>query len=265
MIVAATLDSTASGGNRGYQELHADLVDPDVTPVVDDVPGGGGEEGSFATFWLTDTPCNQTERQPLTGDHAHPQHPRDLLQRRLTTGDTPGAPDLMFTEPPKLDPSLPAGPAAPLRLCDGRRARGRAENDKGLQIRHSGDHGLRLLAQPRRRRAEPEGPSWVSPPIPDDFELLLDGEATLSLWTQDPERRGTHPGRICVFLFARKTNLSAFRWMSSMANEDITDATLVPARGGGLAAGELDRAQHRHELPLRGRLDSRRASAWALR
>jgi prepilin-type N-terminal cleavage/methylation domain-containing protein len=100
VVVAATLDSTASGGDRAYQELHTDLVDPDATPVADEVPEGEGEEGSFATFWLTDTTCNHSERQDLTGHHAT-HNTLGTCGAGMKTGNTPGAPDLMFSDPPK--------------------------------------------------------------------------------------------------------------------------------------------------------------------
>ena len=44
---------------------------------------------------------------------------------------------------------------------------------------------------------------WLAPPIPDDLELLLDGEATLRLWTRTLDG-GVHAGRICIWLFIRR-------------------------------------------------------------
>jgi type II secretory pathway pseudopilin PulG len=226
VIVAATLDSTAPGGDRAYQELQTDLVDPEATPVEDDVPNGGGEEGSFATFYLTDTPCNQTERQPLTGDH-NTHNTLGTCSNGPKSGDTPGAPDLMFTDPPKLDTAFPAD-QQPLYdyATDVEPAVG-AENDKGLQIRHSNLTGC--ISSPTLIDGVPSQKvhRWLTPPIPDDFELLLDGEATLSLWTRTLNG-GAHPGRICVFLYARKTNLLGVPVDVLMANQDITDALWFP-------------------------------------
>ncbi len=226
VIVAATLDRTGSGGDRGYQELQTDLVDPDATPVVDDVPGGGGEEGSFATFYLTDTPCNESERQPLTGNHLT-HNTLGACSAGVKTGDTPGATDLMFTDPPKLDAAFPPD-QQPLYdyATDVEPAVG-ADSDKGLQIRHSEITGC--IFSPSLADGVPSQKvhKWVTPPIPDDFELLLDGEATLSLWTRTLNG-GSHPGRICVFLFARKTNQLGVPVDVLMANEDITDADWFP-------------------------------------
>ncbi|MDQ2676206.1 MAG: prepilin-type N-terminal cleavage/methylation domain-containing protein, partial [Actinomycetota bacterium] len=106
VVVAATLDSTAPGGDRAYQELHTDLVDPDASPVADEVPEGDGAEGSFATFFLTDTPCNEAERQPLAGDHLT-HNTLGSCSDGGESGDTQGAPDLLFTNPPRLDAAYP--------------------------------------------------------------------------------------------------------------------------------------------------------------
>ena len=61
VIVAATLNNTEPGGDRAYQELQTDIVDPNATPVTDEVPDDQGDEGSYATFFLTDTSCDQTD------------------------------------------------------------------------------------------------------------------------------------------------------------------------------------------------------------
>ena len=230
VIVAATLDSTAPGGDRAYQELQTDLVDPDATPVVDAVPDGEGEEGSFATFFLTDTPCNQSERQPLTGNH-NTHNTLGQCPDGVKTGDTKGAPDLMFTDPPKLDTAYDPD-QQPLYdyATDVEPAVGAAD-DKGLQIRHSELTGCTY--EPTLLDGVPSQKvhRWVTPPIPQGFELLLEGEATLSLWTRTLNA-GTHPGRICVFLFARKfeTNLLGVQVPVDvlMENQDITNALWFP-------------------------------------
>jgi hypothetical protein len=63
--------------------------------------------------------------------------------------------------------------------------------------------------------------------VPNNFELLLDGEATLSLWTRTLNG-ASHTGRICVFLFARKLDALGMPVDVPMANQDITDATWFP-------------------------------------
>jgi len=57
--------------------------------------------------------------------------------------------------------------------------------------------------------------------------LLLDGEATLSLWTRTINA-AEHPGRICVFLFARKLNVLGQPVDVPMANQNVANATWFP-------------------------------------
>ena len=143
-------------GIAAYQELQTDLVDPDVTPVVDDVPGGGARRAPSRRSTSRTRPA--TNRTPAPHRRPpDPQHSRRLLRRRQD-GRYAGRAGPDVHRPAEARPCLPAGPAASLRLFDGRRARGRARNDKGLQIRHSAIYGLHLLAERRRRRAEPEDP-----------------------------------------------------------------------------------------------------------
>ena len=104
VIVAATINDTASGGVRPYQELQGDIVDPDVKPVDNPVPPGTGDEGTFASFWLTDTPCDEPERLPLTGNH-DTHNTLGTCDDGMLTGLTGGAPDLMYVEQPFLDPN----------------------------------------------------------------------------------------------------------------------------------------------------------------
>ena len=226
VIVVATLDASSAIGERAYQEIHADIVDPDVTPVTDTVPEGPGEEGSFATFWLTDTPCNNPTRQPLTGDHAT-HNTLGTCGAGLTTGETPGAPDLMFTEQPKLDPELPPDEQPLYDYSTDVEPDVGATADRGLQIRHSTVPGC--VFSPAIVDGVPgqKVHRWLSPPMPNDFEFQLDGEATLSLWTRTLNG-AEHSGRICVFLFARKLNVVGNPVDVPMVNEDITDAIWFP-------------------------------------
>ena len=74
VVVAVALDPTASGGTRAYQELQGNLSNPNAG--LSKCPAGssgctnpGGPDPTPWTFWLTDTPCSFTGRQPITGDH----------------------------------------------------------------------------------------------------------------------------------------------------------------------------------------------------
>lgn len=228
VIVAATLDRTAPGGDRTYQELHTDIVDPDVNPVSDTLPdpSGGGESGSFATFWLTDTPCNNSTRQPLTGHH-NTHNTLGTCETGLKTGDTAGAPDLMFTEQAPLEPNLPPDEQPLYDFSTDVEPEVGAENDRGLQIRHSELPGCVFSPSLLDGNPSQKVHRWLSPPIPEGFELLLEGKANLSLWTRTLNG-AEHPGRICVFLFARKLNLLGEPVDVVMENQDIIDATWFP-------------------------------------
>ncbi len=226
VIVVATLNNTEPGGDRAYQELQTDIVDPNATPVTDEVPDGGGDEGSFATFWLTDTTCNNSERQDLTGHHLT-HNTLGTCGAGMKTGDTPGAPDLMFNDPPKLDPSLPADQQPLYDYSTDVEPLTGADADRGIQIRHSGLPGCIFSPSISDGVPSQKVHRWLTPPIPNGFELLLDGEATLSLWTRTING-AEHPGRICVFLYARKLNVLGIPVDVPMVNQDITDALWFP-------------------------------------
>ncbi|MDX6588138.1 MAG: hypothetical protein QOI31_2611 [Solirubrobacterales bacterium] len=226
VIVAATLDASAAIGERSYQELHTDIVDPDVTPVSNAVPGGSGQEGTFATFWLTDTPCNNSDRQPLTGDH-NTHNTLGTCGAGMKTGNTAGAPDLMFTEPPKLDPDLPPDQQPLFDYSTDVEPLTNPTGDRGLQVRNSTLPGC--IFSPSIVDGVPgqKVHRWLSPPVPSGLQLLLDGDANLSLWTRTLNG-ATHPGRICVFLFARKLNALGIPIDVPMVNQEITNATWFP-------------------------------------
>ena len=155
VIVAATINDTASGGVRPYQELQGDIVDPDVKPVDNPVPPGTGDEGTFATFWLTDTPCDEPERLPLTGNH-DTHNTLGTCDDGLLTGLTGGAPDLMYVEQPFLDPNYPDDEqplydySTDVEPRDGRRRRQGAPAPEAEQ-----HHRQRLRAEPAAARVDP--------------------------------------------------------------------------------------------------------------
>ena len=140
VIVAATIDTTASGGERPYQELQGDIVDPDVKPVDNPVPPGTGDEGTFATFYLTDTPCDEPERLALPGDHVT-HNTLGTCDAGVSTGVGPGAPDLMYIEPPPLDPAFPDDGQPEYDYATDVEPAISGGADKGLQLRKPGDPG----------------------------------------------------------------------------------------------------------------------------
>ena len=106
VIIAVTLDSTAPGGTRSYQEIQSRHRRPREALGRQRcrATGCGGSGDEIATFWLTDTACNQTDAAAAERKPRHPQHPRAAVRTALQTGNTRGAPDLMFNEqPPESD------------------------------------------------------------------------------------------------------------------------------------------------------------------
>lgn len=209
VIVAALLDSTASGGQQIYQEIHADLVDPDAEPVDNALPPGEDEEAAWQ-FWLTDTPCSSGTRQPITGEHLT-HNTLGTCNDGLHTGDSAGAPDLMFTEAPPLDPGFPPD-AQPLYdyATDVEPVSG-ADQDKGLQMKVPSGSGGTTGCLPFNLGGVPESNKelkvhrWLSPAIPNGYDVLLNGRGALSLWTQTING-AVHRGEICVWLFTRQFN-----------------------------------------------------------
>ncbi len=223
VIVAVRLDDNAAGGDRGYQEIQADIVDPATTPVNDPVPPGGGEEGTFATFWLTDTTCNHAERRPLTGDHLT-HNTLGACASGLLTGLTGGAPDLMYVEQPALDPNYPDDQQPLYDYATDVEPAQNPSSDRGLQVRKPTLDGC--IFGPTILNGVPQQKihRWVSQPVPGGPSLLLDGEATLSLWTRTIGA-ATHPGKICVWLFARKLNVLGVPVDTPMVNVAIPNLT----------------------------------------
>src|SRR4051794_22501940 len=87
VVVAITLNQTASGGIRSYQEIQGDVGNPDQGLGTG---SGGGTSNNTAqpwTFWLTDTPCNLSIRQSLSADHLT-HNTLGRCNDGLQTGDT---------------------------------------------------------------------------------------------------------------------------------------------------------------------------------
>ena len=213
VVVAIALDSTASGGERAYQEVQSDVANPDTWPGEGNVlPPTGGEEGEeVATFWLTDTPCSQSSRQPLTGHHDS-HNTRGICSQGVQTGSNRGAPDLMFNEQP------PASDSGTGTLYDYALDVEPAQNpteDIGLNIVEptgSGSDGCPLTAPSQGRLDFPllntesdkhkKAHVWLSQPLSDDFQTLTSATATLELWTKSINQV-SYPGRICLWVFKR--------------------------------------------------------------
>lgn len=236
IVVAAKLDGGGAISGRQFQEVHTDVSDPEALP--DDNPGPGDDDDddiAKAEFWITDTPCNNNERQPLTGDHAA-HNTRGICSAGLKTGATRGAPDLMFPGPPALDENYPPG-SQPLYdyATDSEPASG-GSLDRGLLMPWASTdscllapvlntldvkrllEGLLSILNLPALPAQLDGVldltggdankhlrthTWVSPPVDGAGGVLL-GKGTLELYTKTVNS-AVHPGEMCAWLSVRQS------------------------------------------------------------
>jgi hypothetical protein len=212
IVVAITLDTTASGGTRAYQELHSDIVtDRDRDGSLP--PSGGNEDDDIATFWLTDTPCSSTTRQDVSTTDHNTHNTRGECSLGAQTGSTKGAPDLMFNEQP-AESSGGTNPyidyAADVEPTTG------ADQDKGLQLLKptlSGSTGCLLEAPTLSQLDFPtlnlesnkhqKMHTWLSNELDPNFSLLTTSSATLELFTRTVSGAGNVSGKICYWVFKR--------------------------------------------------------------
>jgi hypothetical protein len=171
-------------------------------------------------YWLTDTTCDQSSRQPITADHL--VHNTDGVcgtglknsSNCGALGCTPGAPDLTTTSAPPLTGETPlfdyATDVEPSQNAD---------QDKGLQMPPPSTNGcLSSLFQPLTNivtgALQNDGDAtrmqtihkWLSPPMGTGFNVALSGIGALNLWTQSING-ASYSGKICVWLFERHLNV----------------------------------------------------------
>ena len=216
IIVAATIDNAPISFQRNFQLLQTDVSDPERQPTNNPPPpcqGSGCNPNAVASFWLTDTPCIFTNRQQIeviSPTDGHPTHnTRGACSAGKQTGNTAGAPDLMFTEAPALDPNYP--PIAQPLYDYATDVEPVSGTDKGLLLREPSTNGcllsgslldLPLLESSKHQKLH----KWVSREIPSGFNISLLGDATLNLYTRSING-ASYQGKICVHLFTRELNL----------------------------------------------------------
>ncbi len=228
VVVAIQLDATASGGLRHYQELQSVIADPRAPDRENPIPPPPSDPQPW-TFWLTDTPCNNGDRQPLTGDHLT-HNTRGVCSAGLknanncsVSGCQPGAPDLMVTHPPQISAEDPLFNFATDVLSSN------PSQDKGLRLLRPASNGCPALdiaaasdlTNPTRYQ---EIHKWLSPPIPSGFNVQLNGEGTLNLWTR-AVGNSSYSGRICIWLFQRTVNALGVPIDTPAANLDVSGLT----------------------------------------
>jgi hypothetical protein len=216
VIVAIQLDTTPAGGARHYQEIQSQVADPSASVTGPHNPGGGNTPW---TFFLTDTTCDHTARQPIIDNHlthntngacgAQLKNANDCTTVLLVTSCPAGAPDLMFTQPAPLtseqllyDYATDVEPSV------------NQLDDKGLQLLKPSTSGcLSSLFQPLTNVSgallgDPDANrmrtihKWVSNPMGNGFNVILDGNGNLNLWTKTVNGQ-TYTGKICIWLFER--------------------------------------------------------------
>lgn len=231
IVVAATVDEAPVSFERTFQEVQTDVVDPDATPDDNPAPPEDPEPGTTASFWLTDTSCDNAERVPTSADHlAH--NTRGQCSDGATTGETRGAPDLMFTEAPSVEES----PGTQLYDYATDVEPGTGGTDYGLMMPQTGGGSCTLqpaldLVQVKRLLEGtltaldiPAAPgvldgvldltsgtnkhyrmhTWLSPEIANPDGVVLAGQGTLELYTKTING-ASHSGEICAYLFVRQT------------------------------------------------------------
>jgi type II secretory pathway pseudopilin PulG len=208
VIVAVGADTTTAGGAAQYQEVQSQIVDPEVQPVDNENPLPPGDDDSKPwTIFPTDTSCDNTTRQPITGDHLT-HNTRGACSTGQTSGNNPGAPDL-FSDAPLLDPDI----ESPIfDYATDVEPSVDPDKDKGLQLLPQSSAGctsdaLGAFSPPdaevdRFQRIH----RWLTPPIPSEDEVQLDGDGTLELWSQTVNSV-SYPGKICLWLFKRQVNV----------------------------------------------------------
>jgi Tfp pilus assembly protein PilV len=257
VIVSIALDRTGSAGIRRYQETQTLIGDPAAQQQQGNPCSGSACDATPWTFWLTDTPCNNSDRQPIVdsdGDgqpNDHSTHnTRGACSAGLKDGTNcttvlgvttcpAGAPDLMVTHPPPVFSEEPLVNFATDVLSP------TPSEDKGLRTFKPGkdadsgcptldvataDEGPVADSSPARYRYQ-EIHKWVSPPIPSGFTVALNGTGSLNLWTRTIGG-ASYAGRICVWLFQRQ--LSA---LGTPVDTPVADLFTSPPAGSCLEPG----------------------------
>ena len=117
----------------------------------------------------------------------------------------------MFTEAPAADPNFPPAGQPLYDYATDVEPTQNPTLDRGALLRTASTNGCLLTGNlldlpPLESSKHEKVHKWVSPPLPQDFELLLLGRGTLELYTRTLNG-AVHPGKICVWLYVHKLNL----------------------------------------------------------
>jgi type II secretory pathway pseudopilin PulG len=222
VIVAVRLDVVPASYPRPYIEVQSDFINPDAS-LTSDLPTGA-EVNVPQQFWLTDTTCNNDQRQAIVssgGDLPNEGHALHntlgACTSGLQTGTTAGAPDVLEVEPPP--DSAPNDPADPAIYDYATDLEPTPDNDEGLQlVRHPSSDGCNYDGGSGGNAWE-RVHRWVTPLISvfPVTNFVLSGTATLELYLQSLGG-SQHEARVCTYLFKR-TGEDA-----GVATDEIIDA-----------------------------------------
>lgn len=212
IVVAIRLDTTPAGGAHTYQEIQTNLSSPDAVPSNNPVPPCDTNTDcpaqQVATFWLTDTPCNNTSRIAPTSNHAT----HDTRGRCSDTSS--GPPDLMSTDPISGDASEATYDySTDVQRNDTPSTYGlallRTQLTPGCALQQAqalaGSPTNQLMQLPSPEpNPQLEMHTWVTDPLTTTFSTLTSAKASLDLWAKSVGG-AAYQGGLCVYVFKRFT------------------------------------------------------------
>ena len=199
VAVVVALDDVAVVTSSRYREIQSDFVDPDVGRNVEPTPAPGGEVVA-QQLWLSDTTCDSASRQSPTADHPLHNTLGDCGDG-AQTGTVPGAPDLLVLEALPLDPNYPDDAQPLYDFASDVEPLKNPGADKGIQMREGDAAGCEYT--PEGTDAHERLHRWVTEPMDPGFTFVMEGAATLDLWTRTLGE-SLQSGELCVFLFVRE-------------------------------------------------------------
>ncbi len=144
-------------------------------------------------YYLSDTPCSQSAPVAPSTHMAH--NTLGPCSAGVQTEATPGAPDRLF----KNSFTSPTG---------------NFDFSSEVVTSQAFDAGLQVPVQPKqcdyapsRSDARLQVHRWLTAPVTSGADLVLDGTATLALWSKTINN-AVHPGRLCVWLFVREPTIN---------------------------------------------------------
>jgi hypothetical protein len=190
ITIAIWANTTASGGQRVYQQIQSDVVDGQIQQEDDQVaPAPAAAEA--VKYFLSDTTCDQSSRAAASTHDSH--NTLGACSAGMQTGSTEGAPDRLF---------LTATPSTGYP--------GTHDLSSDIVTQQPSEQGLQMQTQtkgceyaPSRSTAQVQVHRWLTGPVATGGNFVLDGAGELALFTKTING-AVMPGKICVWLFTRE-------------------------------------------------------------